>query len=235
MSEREVAIIVGAGPGLGAALARRFSAAGLIVAVGGRDLSKSKKIAASIGPAVHAFQCDATVEHQVEHLFDAVEQELGAPSLAIHNVGAYLRKSILESTLDDLESCWRLCCRGGFLVGRAAARKMVPRGRGTILFTGATSGVRGAALFHNNAVAKAGVRALSQSMARELQPMGVHVAHIVIDGPIESEMLRSTLDKRDPASFLHSEAIAETYYQLHRQHRSAWTQEVDLRSWKEGF
>jgi short-subunit dehydrogenase len=112
---------------------------------------------------------------------------------------------------------------------------MVPRGRGTILFTGATSGVRGAALFHNNAVAKSGVRALSQSMARELHPMGVHVAHVVIDGPIESASLRSALDKRDPESFLHPDDIAEAYYQLHRQHRGAWTQEIDLRSWKEAF
>jgi NAD(P)-dependent dehydrogenase (short-subunit alcohol dehydrogenase family) len=235
MSEKEVAIIVGAGPGLGAALARRFSAAEIIVAVAGRNLAKSQKIAASIGPGVHAYQCDATVEEEVEHLFETVEQELGAPSVAIHNVGAYLRKSILESTPDDLENCWRLCSLGGFLVGRTAARKMVPRGRGTILFTGATSGLRGAAFFHNNAVAKAGVRALSQSMARELQPMGIHVAHVVVDGPIESERLRSTLDKREPDSFLNPDAIAEAYYQLHRQHRSAWTQEIDLRSWKEGF
>jgi NAD(P)-dependent dehydrogenase (short-subunit alcohol dehydrogenase family) len=176
-----------------------------------------------------------TVEDQVEQLFDAVQRELGAPSIAIHNVGAYLRKSILESTKDDLEMCWRLCCLGGFLVGRAAARIMVPRGRGTILFTGATSSLRGAALFHNNAVAKFGVRAISQSMARELQPRGVHVAHVVIDGAIESEHLRSILDKRDPNTFLPPDDIAEAYYQLHRQHRGAWTQEIDLRSWKEGF
>jgi len=235
MSDKEVAVIVGVGPGLGAALARRFSAAGVTVAVAGRDLPKAQNIAGSIGADVHAYRCDATVENEVEHLFDAVERELGAATVAIHNVGAYVRKSILESTPADLENCWRLCCLGGFLVGRAAARRMVDRGRGTILFTGATSAVRGAAMFHNNAVAKAGVRALSQSMARELQPKGVHVAHIVIDGPIESESLRSMLDERDPESFLAPDAIAEAYYRLHRQHRGAWSQEIDLRSWKEGF
>jgi NAD(P)-dependent dehydrogenase (short-subunit alcohol dehydrogenase family) len=235
MSDKEAAVIVGVGPGLGAALARRFSAAGLLVAIAGRDQSKVQDIATAIGPDVHAYGCDVTVEDQVKQLFDAVQRELGAPSIAIHNVGAYLRKSILESTKDDLEMCWRLCCLGGFLVGRAAARIMVPRGRGTILFTGATSSLRGAALFHNNAVAKFGVRAISQSMARELQPMGVHVAHVVIDGAIESEHLRSILDKRDPNTFLPPDDIAEAYYQLHRQHRGAWTQEIDLRSWKEGF
>ena len=235
MVTKETAVIVGVGPGLGAALARRFSAAGLSVAIAARDQAKVQAIATAIGPDVRAYGCDVTDEDQVDQLFRAVEYDLGAPHVAIHNVGAYLRKSILESTKDDFEMCWRLCCLGGFLVGRAAARIMVPQGHGTILFTGATSSLRGAALFHNNAVAKFGLRAVAQSMARELQPMGVHVAHVVIDGAIESEHLRTVLDKRDPESFLPPDDIAEAYYQLHVQRRGAWTQELDLRSWKEGF
>ena len=183
MANKETAVIVGVGPGLGAALARRFATADFIVAIAARDQSKLHAIATAIGPDVHAYCCDVTEEDQVDRLFQAVEQELGAPGVAIHNAGPYLRKSILDTTKDDLEGCWRSTCLGGFLVGRAAARIMVPRGRGTILFTGATASLRGSALFHNTAVGKFGLRAIAQSMARELQPKGVHVAHVVSTVP----------------------------------------------------
>jgi NAD(P)-dependent dehydrogenase (short-subunit alcohol dehydrogenase family) len=235
MANKETAVIVGVGPGLGAALARRFATADFIVAIAARDQSKLHAIATAIGPDVHAYCCDVTEEDQVDRLFQAVEQELGAPGVAIHNAGPYLRKSILDTTKDDLEGCWRSTCLGGFLVGRAAARIMVPRGRGTILFTGATASLRGSALFHNTAVGKFGLRAIAQSMARELQPKGVHVAHVVIDGPIDTADVRAILSDRDPESLLPPEDIAEAYYQLHRQRHGAWTQELDLRSWKEVF
>lgn len=213
MSGNEVALIVGVGPGLGAALARRFSAAGLAVAVAARDLPALTSLAAAIGPDVHAYRCDVTDEAQVEKLFQSVQQDLGVPAVAIHNAGSYSCKSILESTKDDVEGCWRLTALAGFFVGRAAARLMVARGDGTILFTGATGSIRGSALFQNSAIGKFGLRALAQSMARELQPRGVHVAHAIIDGPINSERLRTMLSDRSPDSFLQPDDIAEAYYQ----------------------
>lgn len=232
---REVAVIVGVGPGLGAALARRFAAAGLSVAVAARDLSALTALAATIGPDVHPYACDATDEAAVNELFRRVEADLGVPAVAIHNAAGYMRQSILDTTQDDFEGCWRVVCLGGFLVGRAAARMMVARGQGTILFTGATASIRGSAMFQNFASAKFALRGLAQSMARELQPQGLHVAHVVIDGPIDSKQLRQVLPDRDPDSFLKPDDIAEAFYQLHRQSRSAWTQELDLRSWRETF
>jgi NAD(P)-dependent dehydrogenase (short-subunit alcohol dehydrogenase family) len=235
MSDNKVALIVGVGPGLGAALARRFSDAGLTVAVAARDLAALTSLASTIGPNVHAYRCDATDEAQVDQIFESVERDLGELDVVIHNAGAFSRKSILESTKEDVEACWRITALAGFFVGRAAARLMVERGHGTILFTGATGSIRGSALFQNSAIGKFGLRALAQSMARELQPKGVHVAHVIIDGAIDSERLRSILSDRSPDSFLQADEIAEAYYQLHLQRRGAWSQELDLRSWKETF
>lgn len=236
MSEgRDVAVIVGVGEGLGAALARRFADAGLSVAVAARDLPELTALANAIGPHVHPYACDVTDEAQVEGLFREVEADLGAPAVAIHNAAGYVRQSILDTTQDDFERCWRVVCLGGFLVGRAAARMMVQRGEGTILFTGATASMRGSALFQNFASAKFGLRGLAQSMARELQPRGLHIAHVIIDGPIASERLRGMLTDRDPDSFLQPDAIADAFYRLHQQSRSAWTHELDLRSWRETF
>ena len=234
-TEREVAVIVGVGPGLGVALARRFAAAGVSVAIAARDLSALTALAAAIGPDVHPYACDVTDEAQVEGLFRQVEADLGVPAVAIHNAAGYMRQSILDTTQDDFERCWRVVCLGGFLVGRTAARMMASRGQGTILFTGATASIRGSALFQNFAPAKFALKGLAQSMARELQPRGLHVAHVVIDGPIASDRLRGMLTDRDPDSFLEPDGIAEAFYQLHRQSRNAWTHELDLRSWRETF
>jgi NAD(P)-dependent dehydrogenase (short-subunit alcohol dehydrogenase family) len=233
MSDTETALIVGAGPGLGAALARRFTAAGMTVAVARRQADQLRALAAEIDG--HAFACDATDADAVAALFEEVVAALGPPDLVVYNSGAFRPGSVLEIEARDFETCWRVGCLGGFLVGQQAARVMAERGHGSIIFTGATASLRGGANFANLAVGKFGLRALTQSLARELGPRGVHVAHVIIDGQIRSERY-AQLEKERPAdAFLDPAAIAEAYYQLHRQPRSAWTQELDLRPWVEKF
>jgi len=236
MAEQPVAVVVGVGPGLGFALAQRFAEAGMALAMAARHQERLVQLLAA-HPLDHArsFGCDATDPAAVEHLFAQVEQDLGTPEVVVFNAGAFEPGSILEIKPADLERCWRIGCLGGFLVGQAAARRMVAQGRGTILFTGATASLRGGASFANLAVPKFGLRALAQCMARELGPKGIHVAHVIIDGQIHSERYAHLEAQRGPESLLHPEAIAEMYYQLHRQPRSAWTLELDLRPWTEKF
>ncbi len=235
MSENGIALVVGVGGGLGAALGRRFAKAGMSVALAARSGTTSEPLAAEIGGGARAYAADATDEAAVAGLFEQVCGDLGEPDLVVYNAGAYQRASILDATADDFERCWRTCCFGGFLVGRAAARIMAARGSGTIIFTGATASLRGSATFFNLAVGKFGLRALSQSMARELGPQGVHVAHALIDGQINGPRHADLVDQRGPDALLAPDAIAEAYYGLHSQHRSAWTQELDLRPWVEKF
>ncbi len=229
MTENGVAVIVGVGPGLGAALGRRFAHAGLKVALASRDESHLEHIVGRVtasGGTAYAYATDATDEAAVVRLFDKVESNLGEVRVTVYNAGAFMRQGILETEARDFERCWRVGCFGGFLVGREAARRMTPRGRGTVLFTGATASLRGSAGFFNLAVGKFGLRALAQSMARELGPKGIHVAHIIIDGQI---------GEHEEEARLHPDAIAETYYRIHAQPRSAWAHEVDLRPWVETF
>jgi NAD(P)-dependent dehydrogenase (short-subunit alcohol dehydrogenase family) len=223
-SSKPVALVIGVGPGLGAALARRFASEGMAVALAARRAEKLAELAKEIGG--RSYGCDATREAAVDELFAGAARDLGSPQLVVFNAGGYIRKPIAELSVADLEGTWRNCCLGGFLVGRAAARAMLPDGAGTILFTGATAAVRGSAQFAAFAVGKFGLRALAQSMARELGPRGIHVAHIVIDGGI---------GEAQDASRLSPTAIADAYWHLHRQARSAWTQELDLRPWSEKF
>ncbi len=233
MSDTETALIVGAGPGLGAALARRFTAAGMTVAVARRQADELRALAQEIDG--HAFACDVTDADAVAALFEAVAAALGPPDLVVYHAGAFRPGSVLEIAVADFEACWRVGCLGGFLVGQQAARAMAERGHGSIIFTGATASLRGGANFANLAVGKFGLRALAQSLAREMGPRGVHVAHVIIDGQIRSERT-AQLEKERPADgLLDPAAIAEAYYQLHRQPRSAWTQELDLRPWVEKF
>ena len=234
----DTAVIVGAGPGLGAALARRFARAGMKVAVARRSADRLAPLLNELGGNARAYACDATDEAAVRQLFASVTADLGAPALAVFNAGAFVRKSIIDPTTEEFERCWRVGCLGGFLVGREAARAMLMRNaehKGTIIFTGATASLRGGAQFHNLAVGKFGLRALAQSMARELQPQGIHVAHVVIDGQIEGERPGYSAAERGKDSVLDPAAIAETYYQLHLQQRSAWSHEVDLRPYVEKF
>lgn len=231
----EIAVVVGVGPGLGWSLVKRFAREGFATVACARNAKKIETLAKAdaISPRLEA--CDATKPADVARVFDAVSRDLGVPGVVIYNAGTYERGGILEITAESFERCWRIGCLGGFNVGQAAARAMVSKGTGTILFTGATASLRGSAGFANLAVPKFGLRALAQSMARELQPKGIHVAHVVIDGQIEAEARRDLGAQRGPDSLLSPDAIAETYLHLHRQPRSAWTHELDLRPWVEKF
>ena len=243
MAEGGIALVVGVGPGLGAALARRFARDGMRVVAAARDAARLEPLAGELGelgPGGRAYDCDATNEPDVESLFGRVKADLGEPDLVVYNAGAFVRAAVADIEREEFERCWRALCLGGFLVGRAAARLMTARADaggtgGTIIFTGATASLRGGANFANLAVGKFGLRALAQSMARELGPRGVHVAHVIIDGQIMSERYAELAKDRPDDGLLAPDAIAENYLRLHRQHRSAWTQELDLRPWVEKF
>ena len=233
------AFIVGVGPGLGAALARRFANARMNVALASRKKANVQPFAEEINNyatiKARAFGCDATKPKEVAKFFEKATESLGEPDLVVYNAGAFVRDSILEIEPEDFERCWKIGCFGGFLVGQAAAKQMVARGKGTIIFTGATASLRGGAGFVNLASPKFGLRALAQSMARELGPKNVHVAHVIIDGQIMSPDRKKLAKSRGRDSLLAPEAIAESYFQLHHQARSAWTHEYDLRPWVEKF
>ena len=228
-SRAPVAAVVGVGEGLGYALGKRFAAAGFMVALAARSSERVERLAEAIvetgGKAV-AVPTDARDERAVMELFEALEAKHGPVEVTVFNAGAIYRSPIAEMPADMFEEVWRAGCYAGFLVGREAARRMTPRGRGTILFTGATASLRGGAQFAAFAAAKHGLRALAQSMARELGPKGIHVAHLVIDGKI---------DTQSEDLGLAPDAIAETYYRIHTQSRTAWTFEADLRPWAEKF
>ncbi|GAB2890707.1 SDR family NAD(P)-dependent oxidoreductase [Paraburkholderia jirisanensis] len=236
MSAGETAVVVGVGPGLGWALAKRFHAENMNVGVVARDEARLRAMIAA-GPAgrVQPYAADVSKIEDVTHVFDSVQRELGDPDLVVFNAGAYVSGNVLDINPADFDRCWRIGCFAGFLVGQAAARRMVARGHGTIIFTGASAALRGSAGFANLAVPKFGLRALAQSMARELGPRGIHVAFVVIDGQIESERYWELAKQRGQDSLLAPDAIADAYLHLHRQHRSAWSSELDMRPWTEKF
>jgi NAD(P)-dependent dehydrogenase (short-subunit alcohol dehydrogenase family) len=243
MTDRRTALVVGVGAshGLGAASARRFAKEGLEVFLAGRTKEKVEAVAAEIheaGGSAHALIGDASIEADAARFVETAEKQ-GPLALVLHNAGTNRRDSILDLARADFEQLWREHCLGGFLIGREAARRMVSRNEGSIFFTGASGSLRGKAGFAAFAAAKAGLRALSQSMARELGAKGIHVAHVVIDGGIEGARLLARIpdlrEQRGPDGLLNIEAIADTYWQIHRQHRSAWTLELDLRPWAEAF
>jgi NAD(P)-dependent dehydrogenase (short-subunit alcohol dehydrogenase family) len=236
MSETGTAIVVGVGPGLGMALVSRFARGGLTVAAAARNGPKLDAMLAEAGiDGARGFACDAADPLSVQQLFEQVRGEFGPPDVTIFNAGTFEPGSVLEIDPLDFERCWRIGCFGGFLVGQAAAQYMAARGSGTILFTGATASLRGGARFANLAVPKFGLRALAQSMARELGAKNVHVAHVIVDGQIASERYAHLEEERGPDSLLDPAAVAEAFYALHAQHRSAWTHELDLRPWSEKF
>jgi NAD(P)-dependent dehydrogenase (short-subunit alcohol dehydrogenase family) len=244
---KPTALVVGVGAerGVGAAASRKFAAEGHHVLVAGRTQAKIDLVAQSIrasGGGADAVLVDATQEDQVIALFDramAPGAGLDPVDLVVFNAGNNQMIPFREVKASLFEDFWRVGCFAGFLVGREAARRLVPLGRGTVIFTGASGSLRGKAGFAQFAAAKAGLRMISQSMAREFGAAGLHVAHVVIDGGIDGARLlarRPQLrDERGEDGLLGVEPIAETYWQIHRQHRSAWTQEVDLRPFKESF
>jgi NAD(P)-dependent dehydrogenase (short-subunit alcohol dehydrogenase family) len=240
-----VVVGVGAERGLGAALCRRFAAEGYHVLVAGRTAEKIARVTSAIsekGGSAESVQVDTTREEDVVRLFDqAMSPGDGRdpPDLVVFNAGNNQRIDFLNLRADQFEQFWRVGCFGGFLVGREAARRLVPLGRGTIIFTGASGSLRGKPGFAQFAAAKAGLRMIAQSMAREYGPLGIHVAHVVIDGGINGDRLLSRMptlvQERGEDGLLGIEAIADTYWTIHRQQRSAWAHEVDLRPYREPF
>lgn len=228
----ETALIVGAGSGLSAALARLFAKDGMRVALAARNADKLAPLAAATGARV--FSCDAARRADVETLFADVGKALGPPDVVVYNPSARARGPIAELDADEVLNALIVSCYGGFLVGQQAARLMLAQGHGTILFTGASASVKGYARSAPFAMGKFGLRGLAQSMARELAPKNIHVAHFVIDGGIRrGDDPRGA--ERGADGMLEPDAIASNYLHVHRQQRSAWTWEIELRPWTENF
>jgi NAD(P)-dependent dehydrogenase (short-subunit alcohol dehydrogenase family) len=241
MSQKS-ALVVGAGDALGGAIAKRFAREGFAVAVARRTADKLAPLVEAIkaaGGIATAYPVDARKEDQMIDLYNRVEAAQGPLDVVIYNIGGNVRFSILEMTAQKYMKTWEMACFSGFLTGREAARRMVPRGTGTILFTGATASLRGGNGFAAFSGAKAGLRMLAQSMARELGPKGIHVAHVVVDGGIDTAFIREQFPDRyalkAKGGILDPDHIAENYWHLYRQPRDAWTHELDLRPWIESF
>lgn len=237
-------LVIGAGDGVGGAVAQAFARDGLetIVTRRPRHLDQLEQLAAEIraeGGKAHAFGVDARSEEETVALFDKIEREIGPLDVVVFNIGANVRFGITETSARVFTKVWEMACFAGFLAGREAARAMLPRGRGTILFTGATASLRGRAGFAAFAAAKSGLRAVAQSMARELGPQGIHVGHIVCDGSIDGVFSRENIPDLDQRlaedRVLKPADIALSFVQLHHQPRSAWTHELDLRPWSESW
>lgn len=240
MNNKKVVLVVGAGDATGGAIARRFAREGFVACVTRRSTDKLEPLVDSIraeGGEAHGYACDARKEDEVIALIEQIESQIGPIEAFIFNIGANVPCSILEETARKYFKIWEMACFSAFLNGREVARRMVKRQRGTILFTGATAGLRGASGFAAFAGAKHGVRALAQSMARELGPMNVHVAHVVVDGAIDTAFIRDNFPEKyatkEEDGILDPEHIAENYWYLHTQPRDAWTFELDLRPWSE--
>ena len=236
------ALIVGAGDATGGAIARRFAREGLTACVTRRSADKLVPLVQRIqaaGGQARAFGSDARDEAAVVALVDTIEREVGPIEVAVFNIGANVRFNVTETTERVYRKVWEMGALAGFLMAREAARVMLPRGRGTIVFTGATASLRGGAGFAAFAGAKHALRALAQSLARELGAQGIHVAHVVVDGAIDTAFIAENFPERyalkDRAGILDPEHIADNYWHLHQQPRSAWTHELDLRPWTENW
>ena len=240
MSDKKVVLVIGSGDATGGAIAKRFAREGYVACVTRRSADKLQPLVDEIragGGEAHGFASDARKEEEVAALVEGIERDIGPIEAFVFNIGANVPCSILEETARKYFKIWEMACFSAFLTAQAVARRMVTRGRGTILFTGATAGLRGAAHFAAFAGAKHGVRALAQSMARELGPRNIHVAHVVVDGAIDTAFIRDTFPdiyaRKDQDGILDPEHIADNYWFLHTQPRDAWTFELDLRPWME--
>ena len=232
MADREKALIVGVGGGLSASLARLFHKEGMAVALAARNADKLDGLAGEIGGSAHV--CDASDPASVAALFEAVTADMGAPDVVVFNPSFRARGPVVDLDPEQVRRVIEISCFGGFLVAQQAARRMIERGSGTILLTGASASVKGYPNSSSFAMGKFGLRGLAQSLARELQPKNIHVAHFVIDGGI-AKAGDARVTERGPDGTLDPDAIAETYLHIHRQHRSAWTWEVEVRPWVETF
>ena len=234
----KTAAVLGVGPGLGAAVARRFAREGFAVALMARREESVAGVRGEIeaaGGTALAVSADATDPASVAAAFDRVRAELGEPEVFVYNAGAFQVGGILEISPEKFDECFKANCAGAFYAAQQVLPAMVEAGRGTVLLTGATAALRGGARFSALAVGKFGLRALAQSMAREFGPQGIHVAHAVIDGQIDTPRVREMSPGREDHTMLSPDAIAETYWQLHSQHPSAWTLELDVRPLVESF
>ena len=242
MSDKKAVLVIGAGDATGGAIARRFAREGYIACVTRRNADKLQPLVDEIvaaGGQAHAFGSDARKEEEMVALVEKIEREIAPIEVAVFNIGANVRFSITETTSRVYFKVWEMACFAGFLMGREVTKVMLPRGRGTILFTGATASLRGREGFAAFAGAKHALRALAQSMARELWPKGIHVAHPVVDGAIDTEFIRSTFPERyalkEQQGILNPDHIAELYWQIHAQPRDAWIHETELRPWIESW
>jgi len=240
--DRKAVLVIGAGDALGGAIARRFARQGLAAVIVRRQAEKLGELAEAIraeGGEAHPFGADARLEEPMIELFDRIETDIAPLAAVVFNIGANVNFPIEETTARVYRKVWEMAAFAGFLTGREAARRMLPRGRGTILFTGATASVRGGKGFSAFAGAKHALRATAQSMARELGPRGIHVAHTLIDGAIDTEWIATNFPQRyalkDQDGILDPDHIADAYWMLHAQPRDAWTHELDLRPWMESF
>lgn len=238
----KVALVIGAGDALGGAIARRFAREGYVAVGVRRQQDKLTALVEAIeaeGGKAFGFGCDARKEEEVIALYDRIEAEIGPIEVCVFNIGANVRFSISDTTARVYFKVWEMACFAGFLTGREAARRMEPRGRGTILFTGATASVRGREGFSAFSGAKHALRALAQSMARELGPKGIHVAHTLIDGPIDTQWIAENFPesyaRKAQDGILDPDHIADNYWHLHSQPRDSWTHELDLRPWSESW
>jgi short-subunit dehydrogenase len=240
LTGRKAALIIGAGDATGAAIAKRFARGGYAACVTRRSADKLADLVEAIraeGGEAHGYAADARKEEDVVALVERIEREVGPIEVMVFNIGANVPASILEETARKYFKIWEMACFSAFLSGREVAKRMVARERGTIIFTGATASLRGSANFAAFSGAKHALRALAQSMARELQPRNIHVAHVVIDGAIDTDFIRESFPERyalkDQDGILNPDHIAENYWHLHTQPRDAWTHELDLRPWSE--
>lgn len=241
----QVCVIVGAGDYIGAAIARRFAAGGFIVCLARRNGEKNEALVEEIrsaGGQAHSYSMDAREETQVVERFAAIERDIGPIEILISNTGGNVKFPILETTERVFYKVWKMACLTGFLSGREAAKTMLPRGRGSIFFTGATASLRGSSGFAAFSSAKFGLRALAQSMARELGPQNIHVAHLIIDAGVDTAFVRDRIIARgeDPDALpedtlMDPKSVAQSYWMLHHQSRDAWTHEMDIRPFGEKF
>jgi NAD(P)-dependent dehydrogenase (short-subunit alcohol dehydrogenase family) len=236
----EACLVVGAGVATGGAVAKRFAQAGYVACMARRQGDKLNALVEDIvaaGGKARAYSVDATIEQAMIDLVDQIETEVGPIAVAVYNAAVGAMHAITDFPADVFERVWRINTFGAFLMGREVSKRMVARGAGTIIFTGATAALRGKAGLAAFAGSKHALKALAQSMARELQPQGIHVVHVVIDGPIDTPLIRKRMpqvfDERPADGVLLPDDIAEAYFQLHAQRRSSWTQETELRPWKE--
>ena len=240
MSDKKVVLVIGAGDATGAAIARRFAREGYVACVTRRSADKLQPLVEEIraaGGEAHGFASDARKEEEEAALVEGIERDIGPIEAFVFNIGANVPCSILDETPRKYFKIWEMACFSAFLTAQAVARRMVSRERGTLLFTGATAGLRGAAHFAAFAGAKHALRALAQSMARELGPRNIHVAHVVVDGAIDTAFIRDSFPdlyaRKAQDGILDPEHIADNYWFLHSQPRDAWTFELDLRPWME--